>query len=237
MVREVLLARACSSGALRWHAGAVAYPGGAVLVLGGAGSGKSSTVAQLLAAGAGFVGNDRVLLHVTDRQQARLYGVPLAIRWTPAQMRLFPGGAELMRDYDTVSSLRRQDSLAGHPKYEVTPAELGRLTGCPAVPDAPLTGVVVVDRSRTTGCASVKPLDAATGAAELHAAWLRSDPAFPPSSSPARCGRARSPPRPAEDVLAEVRWCRLTATHGDTAAIPALLDHLGLSPAPQESHR
>ncbi|MCW5772544.1 MAG: hypothetical protein KIT16_12960 [Rhodospirillaceae bacterium] len=88
-LRRLLGAWAGAHGMQIVHAGAVAFDGPGVLVVGPGGSGKSTTVLACLAAGARAAGDDYVLLEPGDPPRAHsLYG---AMRLFEAHAARFPG--------------------------------------------------------------------------------------------------------------------------------------------------
>ena len=77
-------------GLVAWHGGAVARDGRAVLIAGRSGSGKSTTVLNLLTAGFGFLADDEVYLR--RRDNAVLVGAPPGDLYaTDATLAMFPG--------------------------------------------------------------------------------------------------------------------------------------------------
>lgn len=178
LVREMLVGQARRAGWCRLHAAAVEVNGLVTLILGGAGAGKSSTVAQLLAAGASFVANDRLLATGIARESPHVVGLPVAVRWGEAQLSLFAGGRGWIDDHEKHSSLRRSDDKAGYRKYELTVAEVAALTASVPVPRGRLSAVVVADRRLDSG-RILSALTAAELRSELEECKLEDDPAFP----------------------------------------------------------
>lgn len=75
MVYEPLLRSALDSGAVPFHAGAVATDKGAILIVGYSGDGKTSLVTGLMHAGASFLANERTLVKQTG-SEFRAYSFP-----------------------------------------------------------------------------------------------------------------------------------------------------------------
>lgn len=224
LVRECAVDRMCARGGLRLHAAAVAIGGSGVLIVGArnsGGTGKSSTLAHLLAEGADFIANDR-LLAVENGHGVCLLGLPVAIRWGADQLDLFERARAFRADYGARSSLRMTDAKAGYAKYELTPCELSALTGRPIRPHAPLAAVVVVDRtagSAPSRCARTRP-----SGSVLSEAHLERDPAFPSFFRTAQDERATGSDR--FDRLLDVPWYRLTGGHLDIRGAAELVDHI-----------
>lgn len=227
LVREYAVDELCRRGALRLHAAAARVGGAGVLIVGAAGSGKSSTVAQLVAAGAGFVANDRALV-VPGPRGPDIIGVPLAVRWSAPQLRWFRSGERYLEHYHRRSAYRASDEVAGFRKYELTPAEVAGLSGRPLVPTAPLRAVVVADRTEATEPATLSRVDRALVHDELMAHHLSEDPAFPRFF---RQGPLPPPPSPAPLVELALRrrlaLLRLRGRYDDVGAASLLFEAVG----------
>lgn len=179
LVREMLVGQARRAGWCRLHAAAVAVDGRVALILGGAGAGKSSTVAQLVAAGASFVANDRLLATGDIGTSVRVVGLPVAVRWSEAQLRMFAAGRDWIDHYDERSLLRRKDDRAAHLKFELTVGEVAALVGSPAVSEGGLAAIVVADRRAGRDGTVLGALTASESLAKLRECRLDNDPAFP----------------------------------------------------------
>lgn len=70
------------------HAGAVATPDGAVLIVGGAGAGKSTTTLACLSAGLDYFGDDYCL--VAPEPEPRVYGVYATAKLRPESLPMLP---------------------------------------------------------------------------------------------------------------------------------------------------
>jgi len=231
LVREILVGRACRAGWCRLHAGAVEVDGRVALVLGCAGAGKSSTVAQLVAAGASFVANDRLV--AMGGSSPRVVGLPVAVRWSEVQLGLFAGGRDWIDHHAERSSLRRSDDRAGYMKYELTVPEVAALAASPTVPGGRLTTIVVVDRRVDCVGSVVRPLAAVDCRSELWKCLLGEDPAFP----------AFYDLEPPDKFVSEQAFSRLSASvsglpslrfrarFDDTSAVEGLLAEIAQSPS------
>ncbi|MFE9813332.1 hypothetical protein [Streptomyces sp. NPDC005548] len=218
LVRECAVDALCRKGALRLHAAAAVVRERGLLLLGAGGAGKSSTLAHLLAEGAAFLANDR-LLAVQEAGAIRLYGVPLAVRWSADQLDGFADGRDFRQSYATCSALRRTDTRAGFRKYELTPREVAAVTGAALVTEAPASAVVVVDRGPGTGTPHVTPVTPDLDLLRAHT--LDQDPAFPAFFRTA-LGATPADATP----FAALPWFRLRGHHRDTSGEAQLLDTL-----------
>jgi hypothetical protein len=228
IVREILVDRACRAGAVRLHAAAAAVDGRALVIIGAAGAGKSTTVAQLLAQGAAFMANDRVVVSpLAGTDELHAHGVPLAVRWSDAQLALFPDGPRYLAQYDSCSVLRRSDQRAGYRKVELTPREVTELAGSAPVAHAPVAAVVIADRhSDYRGDARVSRIASAEGMPVLKSCRLTRDPSFPAffSAGPGLAGTDETRAVKVEHSLADVPWYRLSAAYTDADCAARLLD-------------
>ena len=237
LVREMLVGQARRAGWCRLHAAAIEIDGLVALILGGAAAGKSSTVAQLVAAGASFVANDRLLAAGGLGGSPRVVGLPVAVRWSGAQLSLFAGGRGWIDDYDKRSSLRRSDDRAGYLKYELTIAEVAALAACPVVPRGRLSAVVVADGRVDADGSVLSPLTDVECRSELRECLLEDDPAFP----------AFYDLEPPDKVATEHAFCHLSesisglpsfrfrARFDDTSAVEGLLAEIVRSSPNQET--
>jgi hypothetical protein len=221
LIREYVIDTLCREGGLRLHAGAVAFGNCGILIVGGSGSGKSSTVAQLLKAGADYLSNDRTVIFGED--YPTLFAFPLAIRWSGAQLGWFERGAIFAAAYRRLSELRRSDRLAGYPKYELTPSELSDVTRRPLRDRAPLRLVVLADRGHTERPSTLEQISPDIGRTALHAEILEHDPAFPCFF---RQEREHVPAAAADEdtkrLLRNVEWYRLRGAFTDNSAVETL---------------
>lgn len=218
LIREYVIDSLCRAGALRLHAAAVAFGKQGVLIAGGSGSGKSSTVAQFLRAGADYLSNDRTIVTYGPEMLA----FPLAIRWSGAQLGWFPRGATFAASYRRLSELSRSDVVAGYPKYEVTPNELRDITECALRDRAPMRHVVITDRKDGDRRARLERISPEEGLEALRTEILAHDPAFPSFFR-----WEEPPPSPAghhsvEQLLRDVDWYRLTGSYTDSSAVETL---------------
>lgn len=224
LVRECAVDRLVQGGAIRLHAACAAVNGRGILIVGGAGAGKSSTLAQLLAAGAHFVANDRALM-LPGPSGPVVLGLPVAVRWSPAQLNYFPAGPEFMADYDRISMLKRSDEAAGFRKFELTTRELAAVTDRLLTPEVPLAAVVIADRDRSDR-SSLQTVDARTATAALRDVILADDPAFP-----AFFRRHRKPVGiPAAEIPTDtVRVFRVCGSYLDPFAVDQLAETVAQS--------
>jgi hypothetical protein len=224
IIREALAAQVASDGWCRMHAAAVAVDGRGILVVGGPGSGKSSTVVQMLARGASYIANDRLLVRAAPDGNVMVRGLPIAVRWSAAQLHEFASGPDFIRCYETHSRLQRSDLKAGFRKYELTLPEVAAISGAPMVTEASVAAVVlprrrgdepgVVARAQHPGLAD-----------ELAEHFLPVDPAFPPFFllQPTEQRQVERLINSAAIALARLPGYVLGGTHDDHAVAQELL--------------
>ncbi|WP_455410013.1 hypothetical protein [Streptomyces hiroshimensis] len=146
IIRDVATRIAKAEGSLVLHSSAFVHDGGAYLVIGDSGAGKSTTavaLARLLPA-SGWMGNDRMHL---DRQ-AEGYRVTAC----PLPLAVNKGSLDVMGVTDFGSwSVRAGfpppgsdwDRFHGEDKLKLSSQEVSRYLGVRVVPDAPLAGVLL----------------------------------------------------------------------------------------------
>jgi hypothetical protein len=127
------------------HAGAVAYDGAAALIVGGSGVGKSTTVLACAMAGAGFLGDDLVLVEADDENDTK-----------PTVHCLF-GTAKLNDDSALALGARKWPMLGVTPKDKVVLAVQPRLK---VMRSAPIV-VLIVLAPPVTGHPHPQPLKSA----------------------------------------------------------------------------
>jgi len=163
LVREVVTRYLAEQGWTLFHAGAVATPRGALMVVGNAGAGKTSLLLALLCGGASFIANE--VLFVRDGEQGlEVLGYPMAIavglgtalQFAPLAERIdSPGALEYPRNrlkLEQVIATPRSEWPGLDDKLQLLPLELSRILGAPApTAGGALCGLVVPMVSRQAG--------------------------------------------------------------------------------------
>lgn len=177
ILREMAIDLALASGGgLRLHAAAAVVDGNAVLLVGPAGAGKSSALAQVLRAGMSYLANDRVL--VLPGRSWIAAGTPIAVRWSSRQLNLFKRGRHWRKSYPESSVLQMRDEKAGFTKYELHPEEISAICEVPLITVAPIAAVVVCEPA-AVGQSTCRQLPDGGAADAIVESTLLEDPAFP----------------------------------------------------------
>ncbi|MFJ2112742.1 MULTISPECIES: hypothetical protein [unclassified Streptomyces] len=146
IVRDIATRIAKAEGSLVLHSSAFVHAGGAYLVIGDSGAGKSTTAVALarLLPDAGWMGNDRMHLdRHTDGYEVTACPLPLAIN---------KGSLDVMGVTDFASWPIRAglpapgsdwDQLHGEDKLKLSSQEVHRHLAVPVVPRAELAGVIL----------------------------------------------------------------------------------------------
>jgi len=121
-------------GVLAVHAGAAAAPGGAVVVAGRSGQGKSTLILGLVRRGLGLMSDELALL---DPRAGLVHPYPRAIHVRPATIGLIPELAVL--------EARPRHELGGGSEWSVAPAEIAALLGGRLGAATPLAAVVLLE--------------------------------------------------------------------------------------------
>ncbi|MCD9195204.1 hypothetical protein [Streptomyces albireticuli] len=149
IVRDVATRIAKAEGSLVLHSSAFVHDGGAYLVIGDSGAGKSTTAVALarLLPSSGWMGNDR--MHLDRRPEGhRGYRVTAC----PLPLAVNKGSLDVMGVTDFASwSVRAGfpppgsdwDRFHGEDKLKLSSQEVNRYLGVRVVPNAPLAGVLL----------------------------------------------------------------------------------------------
>ncbi|MFC7308241.1 hypothetical protein ACFQVC_28975 [Streptomyces monticola] len=146
IVRDVATRIAKAEGTLVMHSSAFVLDGGAYLVIGDSGAGKSTTAIALarLLPSSGWMGNDRMHLDLRDgHYTATACPLPLAINKGSLDVM----GVTGFENWPVRAGLPLPgsdwDQLHGEDKLKLSSQEVGRYLGVSVVPNAPLAGVIL----------------------------------------------------------------------------------------------
>jgi hypothetical protein len=152
-----VLARLHEQGVYAIHAGAVVHAGGALIIAGRSGQGKTTLVLGLLRRGLGLLSDEFAIAHPTA-QLIQPYRRSLHIR---------PGTPELIPELRFLHD-RPQQRLGGGIEWSLTPDELDRALPGRLADAAPPRYVLVLDGApRPDAAPALVPIPAAVAAIEL----------------------------------------------------------------------
>ncbi|MFG2616524.1 hypothetical protein ACGFXC_02800 [Streptomyces sp. NPDC048507] len=161
IIRDVATRIAKAEGSLVLHSSAFVHEGGAHLVVGDSGAGKSTTAVALarLLPSAGWMGNDR--MHLDRREGAyQVTACPLPLAINKGSLDVM--GVTGFEDWSVRAGFPPPDSdwdrFQGEEKLKLSSREVHRHLGVDVVPAAPLAGVVLPRVDLTAGF-SLEPAD------------------------------------------------------------------------------
>ncbi|WP_405160853.1 hypothetical protein OG203_31375 [Nocardia sp. NBC_01499] len=166
IIRDVATRYAKADGSLILHSSAFVFDGGAYLVIGDSGAGKSTTaiaLARLLASG-GWMGNDRIHLDSNGpRYQVTACPLPLAVNKGSLDVMGVTGFQNWPVRAGIPGPGSDWDRFQGEDKLKLSSREVNRYLGVRVVPEAVLAGVILpaVDREAEFFCELAKPDHAA----------------------------------------------------------------------------
>jgi hypothetical protein len=152
LVRDTATRIAKAGGSLVLHSSAFVHDGGAHLVIGDSGAGKSTTAIALarLLPGAGWMGNDRMHLDAGDDGRYRVTACPLPLAVNKGSLDVM--GVTGFASWPVRAGLPGPgsdwDRFQGEDKLKLSSREVSRFLGVEVVPAAPLAGVILprIDR-------------------------------------------------------------------------------------------
>lgn len=187
IVRAVAARVLIAAGWIPLHAACAATPAGAVCLLGGRGSGKTTALLQLLAAGqegTAFVANDTVFVSGTH-DGFQVCALPVAAAIRPPTVRMFPVLAALADRnpvWEADTSTLGQGNMLDARRLLVTPRQFAAAFQIPLVPRVPLAAILGIDYQSAQANAEVprwrrlRPQDARKlCSAAYQAQWLPDD--------------------------------------------------------------
>ncbi|HEX4521715.1 MAG TPA: hypothetical protein VH063_19225 [Gaiellaceae bacterium] len=153
---QLVVSELASAGIYAIHAACLEYDGGAVIVAGPSGAGKTTLALGLLGRGLRLLSDEHALVPPT--------GSTIGPFLRSVQVR--PNTHELIPELRFLSTRTPRD-LGSGPKWSLEPGELARLfPGCIGA-SAPLRSVVTLDPVHGTGAASIEPSTAGITTVEL----------------------------------------------------------------------
>ncbi|MGD0946470.1 MAG: hypothetical protein ABSA52_03490 [Candidatus Binatia bacterium] len=176
VVREIAAARMLAQGnVLDFHTAAFAVGGRAVLLVGPKGGGKTTLLVSVLASSrAALVANDRVFVDVSGRP-GQAFGIPTLVSLPDGTLQLFPN---LRRGFPKCPARLHTAELESHdaatledddapPVFALSPTQLARRLGVPAVRGGPIAAVVFPEICSASEAWSLEPVAPADGATRL----------------------------------------------------------------------
>jgi hypothetical protein len=176
VVREFAAACMLAQGnVLDFHTAAFAVGERAVLLVGPKGGGKTTLLVSVLASGrAALVANDRVFVDASGRP-GQAVGVPTLVSLRDGTLRLFPN---LRHGFPKCPGRLHAGELESHdaatledddapPVFVLSPTQLARRLGVPAVRGGPIAAVVFPEICSAADAWSLEPVAPAEGATRL----------------------------------------------------------------------
>ncbi len=148
-IRAIASRMLLQAGWIPLHAASAVVPAGAILLIGRRGGGKTTAMLGMLAAGAGFLANDRVFLAAPQHAEDGAWyarGLPTAVSVRRPTIGLFPPLAALAHE---AAELHCENALDGPPparrRLLIPSAQLAATFRVPVIASATPRAIVVVD--------------------------------------------------------------------------------------------